>query len=103
MEARIVGGVNSDMQRLEDRTAALIAAEVGNLHKEMQNGFARVDERLNHLTERVDRQGFILAGGTKALGGLLEHVTTVELNYDRMLGEVSELRGRVEKLEKRVS
>jgi hypothetical protein len=58
------------MQRLEDLMAALVAAEVGNLHTEMQSGFARVDERLNHLTDRLDRQGFILVGGTKALGGL---------------------------------
>lgn len=51
-------GVGANMQGLEDRMAALIAAEVGNLHTEMQNGFARVDERL-------DRQGFILEGGLR--------------------------------------
>jgi archaellum component FlaC len=89
-------GVGANMQGLEDRMAALIAAEVGNLHTEMQNGFARVDERL-------DRQGFILEGGTKALAGMLEHFTKVELDYDRMQSELSELRGRVEKLEKRAS
>jgi len=45
----------------------------------------------------------MLAGGTKALGGLLEHVTNVEANYDRIIVEVTDLRGRVEKLEKKAS
>ncbi|MGD1071264.1 MAG: hypothetical protein ABSB15_14080 [Bryobacteraceae bacterium] len=72
MEAR----TNVEMQRPGDRIAAVIAAEFGKLRRDMQSGFARVDERLSHLTERLDRQGFILEGGIKALGGLLEHVAT---------------------------
>jgi hypothetical protein len=59
--------------------------------------------RLDRVNERLDRQGFMLAGGTKALGGLLEHVTNVEANYDRIIVEVTDLRGRVEKLEKKAS
>ena len=89
-----------EMQRLEDRGASLLAAEVGNLHTEMRTGFERVNEHLHRIDERLDRQGFMLAGGTKALGGLLEHYTNVNTNYERVLIDIGELRARIEKLEK---
>ena len=80
------------IQSAEDRTAALIAAEVGALHTEVREGFDRVDRRL-------DLQGLMLSTSTKALGGLLENTVSLETEYKQTRKEIGELRGRVEKLE----
>jgi hypothetical protein len=83
-----LGEMRSDLQQQmessENRIVTSMAAEIGSLHSEMQSqivdlrseihgGLARIDERL-------DRQGFMLAGGTKALGGLLEHLVLSHLS-----------------------
>jgi hypothetical protein len=91
LEAKIEGS--------ESRIVSLTASEIGSLHAEI--GEVRSD--IGRINERLDRQGFMLSGGTKALGGLLEHVVNVEGNYTRVLTEMRELRARVDKLEKRAS
>ena len=66
---------------------------------EMGARFEEVNAHLARINDRLDRQGYMLAGGTKALGGLLEHVVNVDSGYERVLVEVSELRARIAKLE----
>lgn len=68
------------IQESEDRSAALTASEVGSLHTELQKFRAEINQRLARIDERLDRQGFMLSGGIKALGAMLEHLTTVESN-----------------------
>ena len=82
---------------MEQRTASLITGEVGSLHSEI----SEVRAAIGRMDQRLDRQGFMLAGGTKTPGGLLEHVVNVETNHSRVLSEVSELRTHVDRLEKR--
>ena len=92
--------LRKELQDLEDRTASLIAAEVGNLHTEIEALRSETRGALKRIDERLDRQGFMLSGGTQALGGLLEHVNNVESNYSRVLTEMGELRARLDRLEK---
>lgn len=63
METRI----DARIQAVEDRTAALIAAEVGNIHTEMQLGFAHVDARLDSIDSRLKLQAGLVQSGARAM------------------------------------
>jgi chromosome segregation ATPase len=100
--------MGANLKASEERMALLIANEVGILHRDMQSGFARVDERfariderLARIDERLDRQGSMLVNLTKAFSGLLENVERVDSAYSRLAREVTELRERIAKLEAR--
>jgi hypothetical protein len=55
------------LQGMEDRTAALIAGEIGSVHTEMQQGFARVDARLESIDSRLKLQAGLIQSGARAM------------------------------------
>jgi archaellum component FlaC len=95
MEERMARRTDS----LEERLVALMAAEVGSLHSEI----GQVREAVTRVEDRLDRQAMMLAGGTKALGGLLEHVVSLDSNYARVMDEMNSLRARMDRLERKAS
>ena len=72
--------VRKEMQGVEDRTAAPIAAEVGNLYTELDNFRTETRDRLTRIDDWLDRDGYMLGGGIKALGSLVAHVTNLDSN-----------------------
>src|SRR5947209_13481497 len=63
-----LNGVKAELSGKLDRAAEAFATEIGALHTE-------ISELRTDMNSRLDRQGFMLSGGTTALGGLLEQVT----------------------------
>lgn len=67
MENRLESRTAAMMQGVEDRTAALIAAEIGNLHTQTQKGFARVDARFDSIDARLKLQAGLIQSGARAM------------------------------------
>jgi chromosome segregation ATPase len=102
MDSRF-GGVQTDLAKTEERIVSLMASEVGSLHNELQSEMGQVKASLARVEDRLDRQAMMLAGGTKALGGLLEHVVSLDSNYSRVMDEMHALRARIDRLERKAS
>jgi hypothetical protein len=65
MEERLNAHADERLKASEERMAHLIANELGILHRDMQSGFARVDERFARIDDRLDRQGTMLVNLTR--------------------------------------
>jgi uncharacterized protein (DUF885 family) len=84
------------LQGMEDRTAALIAAEVGNLHTEMQQGFAHVDTRLDSIDSRLKLQAGLIQSGARAMARFSEFAENSEERWVALVGRVEALERKIE-------
>jgi hypothetical protein len=55
------------LQGMEDRTAALIAAEVGSLHNDIKESENRLKERLDSISARLTLQARLIQSGSRAM------------------------------------
>ena len=90
------------IQASEDRTATLIAAEIGNLHTQMQRGFERVDARFERVEARFDSidarlrlQAGLIQSGARAMARFSQFAENSEERW-------VELDQRVRALERRL-
>jgi hypothetical protein len=95
MEARIDGGMN----RMEERIAALIAGEIGTLHSDMGERFARVDTRLESIDTRLKLQAGLIQAGARAMARFSEFADNSEARWLGYSETLAELGRRVAKLE----
>jgi len=75
MEERLESRTAAMIQGSEDRMATLIAAEIGNLHTQMQQGFERVDARFEQIDarfEQVDARFDSIDARLKLQAGLIQ-------------------------------
>ena len=77
-----------------------------SLQSEVRAGFAEVKTRLDRVDSRLDRiestltlHSRQLAAGTRFLAALTEWASKANVDYSRVLAELSDLSRRVEKLE----
>jgi hypothetical protein len=55
------------LQGMEERTAALIAGEVGALHTQLQQSEARLGARLDSIDSRLKLQAGLIQSGARAM------------------------------------
>ena len=60
------------LQGMEDRTAALIAGELGNLHTDLQQAEARLGARLDSIDSRLKLQAGLIQSGARAMARFKE-------------------------------
>jgi hypothetical protein len=95
MEARIDGGMN----RMEERIAALIAGEIGTLHSDMGERFARVDTRLESIDTRLKLQAGLIQAGARAMARFSEFSENSEARWVDVTAKLADLGNRIAKLE----
>jgi len=71
-----------------------------SLKSEMHQEFGEVKARLDRADATLVQHGKQLAGGARALAGFNEWVGKADADYTRVLAELSELKRRIEKLER---
>jgi hypothetical protein len=91
MESRF----DAKLQGVEDRTAALILAEVSNLRTETQRGFEKVDLRLESIDSRLKLQAGLLQAGSRAMARFSEFSETSEQRWVALVERVAELERRI--------
>ena len=67
MESRLKDFVKAEVQGVEDRTAALVIAEVSSLRGETQRGFEHVEGRLESIDARLKVQAGLIQAGARAM------------------------------------
>jgi hypothetical protein len=92
MEQRIA----SELQKLEERTALLIAAEVGGLHTEIQGVEKRLSARFESIDARLKLQAGLIQSGARAMARFSEFSENSEARWIALLS-------RVEALERKLS
>lgn len=95
MESRMESRTLAMIQGVEDRTAAVIAAEIGNLHTQMQRGFVRVDARFDSIDARLKLQAGLIQSGARAMARFSQFAESSEERW-------AELAERVQALERRL-
>jgi hypothetical protein len=85
------------LQRLEDRTAALILAEVSNLRVETRQGFDHIDKLLVSINDRLKVQAGLIQGGARAMARFSEFAETSEQRWVALVARVEELERKVER------
>lgn len=89
--------MNPDNEQL----AQLISGVGDSLHKEMHAGFTRVNERLDLIETRLDRQGALIQTGarwTARMSGWSEQVDRIQTERDK---KFADLEKRVRNLERK--
>lgn len=64
--------ISGALQGAEDRTAALILAEVSTLRLETQRGLEKVDRRLDSIDSRMKLQAGLVQTGARAMARLVK-------------------------------
>jgi hypothetical protein len=88
--------VAAQLQGVENRTAALIAAEMGALHADMQQGFARVDDRLESIDARLKLQAGLIQSGARAMARFSEFAENSEQRWVALVGRVEALERKLD-------
>ncbi len=91
MESRF----DAKLQGVEDRTAALILAEVSNLRTETQRGWEKIDRRLESIDARLKLQAGLIQSGARAMARFSEFAETSEQRWVALVARVEELERRL--------
>jgi hypothetical protein len=92
--------LKAHLQGMEDRTAALIAGEVGSLHTDIGERFARVETKLESIDSRLKLQAGLIQAGARAMARFSEFSESSEARWVDVTTKLDALRDRVEKLER---
>jgi hypothetical protein len=72
------GDLKAYLQGMEERTAALIAGEIGALHKQLQQSDARLVARLDSIDSRLKLQAGLIQSGARAMARFSEFAENSE-------------------------
>jgi hypothetical protein len=84
------------LQGMEDRTAALIAGELGNLHTDLQQAEARLGARLDSIDSRLKLQAGLIQSGARAMARFSEYGETSEERWVALVTRVEALERKLE-------
>jgi hypothetical protein len=84
------------LQGMEDRTAALIGAEVGGLHIDIQQSEARIGARLDSIDSRLKLQAGLIQSGARAMARFSEYAENSEERWGALVGRVEALERKLE-------
>jgi len=59
--------IAAEIRASEERTAALIAAEIGSVHTDMEHRFAHIDARFDSVDARLKLQAGLIQAGARAM------------------------------------
>jgi predicted amidophosphoribosyltransferase len=84
------------LQGVEDRTAALILAEVSTLRTETQRGFEHLDRTLESIDSRLRLQAGLIQAGARAMARFSEYSESSEQRWVELVHRVETLEKRLE-------
>jgi hypothetical protein len=96
VEDRTTSRISGEIRASEERTASLMANEIGNLHTEIQNLEKRMETRFDSVDARLKLQAGLIQSGARAMARYSEFSENSE---ERWVALVT----RVEALERKVS
>lgn len=67
VRAEVRSEIRAEIRASEERTTALIAAEIGSVHTDMEHRFARVDERFDSIDARLKLHAGLIQAGARAM------------------------------------
>ncbi len=84
------------LQGMEDRTAALVAGEIGSLHSQIQQTEARLGERLDSIDSRLKLQAGLIQAGSRAMARFSEFAENSEERWIALVHRVEALERKLE-------
>jgi hypothetical protein len=84
------------LRGMEDSIAALIAAEVGSLHMDIQQSEARLGARLDSIDARLKLQAGLIQSGARAMARFSEFAENSEERWGAVVGRVEALERKLD-------
>ena len=84
------------LRGMEERTAALIAGEIGALHTQIQQSEARLDARLSSIDSRLKLQAGLIQSGARAMARFSEFAENSEERWVALVSRVETLERKLE-------
>jgi hypothetical protein len=84
------------LQGMEDRTATLIAGEIGSLHGDIRLSEERLGKRLESIDTRLRLQAGLIQSGARAMARFSEFAENSEERWTALVSRVEALEKRLE-------
>ena len=102
-EVQELSGSVLDLKNGHANLELLITDVKESLEREMHNGFSSLNETLDDMATRLDRQSGLLRAGSQRIARLDEWAETVDKSLENKDREIADLRERVRRLEQKKS
>jgi hypothetical protein len=79
------------LQKMEDRTAALIASEVGTLHVQIQQTEMRLGAKIDEINTRLDMHAGLLQTGARQMTRFVKFSERSSRNWQTLAKRVDKL------------